>query len=246
MRTIWILFIFVVTCTFSAPAKAQLDEKKSLIFVSGLYDAQTTSLSGERTLDIYVEAGAFNSTWDKEQSVSVAAGFMRDIASGFSIGVAYQSVNTTATETFTAQVPHPLYFDLPRPLDGSAADLSYKEQAIHFPIGFMKTSGRIVFSVAGGPSYFLTKTEMVSDLVLADTYPYTSVTLTSVEKQTYDANTIGFNVGGLVGVRLHDNFALGAQVLFSRGKAKFTNESGSELELDAGGLWVGVGIQILF
>ncbi len=68
----------------------------------------------------------------------------------------------------------------------------------------------------------------------------------STEPKIYEADELGFNVGALVGVRLHNNIAVGADLRFSRAKIAFTTGSGNEIEFDAGGIWLGGGVQILF
>jgi hypothetical protein len=222
------------------------DEKKNIFFVSGLYDVQPTNQSAPRTLPVYVEDASYTPNWEREASVSIEMGYMRNIVSYFSVGVAYQGMNTNATERFTAQVPHPFYFNQPRSLEGEQTDLSYKEQVLHVPIGFTKTSGRLLISITAGPSYFLTETEVVNDLNLSESYPYDSVTLGTVETKAYKERVVGFNAGGLFSYRFHTNFAVGVDVRYSQGKVKFETDFGSEVEVDAGGLWAGVGIQMLF
>jgi hypothetical protein len=247
MKTTWIAYIMVVAFLVSLPASAQMDdEMKNLMFFSGLYDTQPTTISAPRTLAIYIEEATYNPSWEREPSASLEVGFIRNLFSGFSVGLALQGVRADATERFTAEIPHPFYFNQPRGLEGENTNLSYRERAIHIPIGFTKTQGRLVVFLGAGPSYFLTKTEIIDDLNVAETYPYTTVTLRSVDPETYDANVLGFNVGALLGVRLANNFALGADLRFSRGKASFTTDQGSEVEYDTGGFWVGVGMQILF
>ncbi len=229
----------------SAPVRAQ-DDKKNIFFVNGLYDVQPTSQSAPRTFPVYVEEASYTPNWEREASVSVGMGYMRNIVSYFSLGVAYQALNTNATERFTAQVPHPFYFNRPRSVEGEQTDLSYKEQALHIPIGFTKVSDRFVISITGGPSYFLTETEVVNDLNLSESYPYESVALGSVETKTYKEGVVGFNAGALFSYRFHTNFAAGVDLRYSQGNVKFMTDFGSEVEVDAGGLWVGLGIQILF
>jgi len=249
MKTIWTAVLLVVAFVLGAPGRTEAqgnDEKKTIIFVSGLYDAQPSSFTDQRTLTHYIEEGSYTGEWARKESVAVQFGVVHNLFSNFSVGAAFHNVDTTATESFTTEIPHPFYFNRPRNLSGERTDLSYKERAFHFLVGFMKTSGPVVVSVTGGPSYLLTKTEIINDFTFSQDYPYDSVSLVSTDARTYDANKLGFNVGALVGVRLHDNIAVGADLRFSRAKPAFTTTSGNEIEFDAGGMWVGAGVQILF
>ena len=247
MRTTWTALSLVVAFVLGVPARTQAkDDKKTVILISGLYDAQPPSFTDRRTRTHYIEDGSFTGDWTRKESVSVQIGIVRNLFSGFSVGAAFHNVDTTATEKFTSGIPHPLYFDQHRTLSGERTDLSYKEQAAHFLIGFMKASGPVVVSVTGGPSYILTKTEIIEEVFFSQAYPYDSVTLMSTESKIYEADELGFNVGALVGVRLHNNIAVGADLRFSRAKIAFTTGSGNEIEFDAGGIWLGGGVQILF
>jgi hypothetical protein len=249
MKTTWTAFLLVVAFVLGAPGRTQAqanDEKKTIIFASGLYDAQPPSFTDPRTLTHYIEEGSYTGEWAREESVAVQFGVVHNLFSNFSVGAAFHNVGGTATESFTAEVAHPFYFNRHRSLSGERTDLSYKEQALHILVGFTKMSGPVVVSVTGGPSYLLTKTEIIDDFTFSQDYPYDSISLVSTETKTYEANELGFNVGALVGVRLHENIAVGGDLRFSRAKAAFTTDFGNEIEFDAGGLWVGAGVQILF
>ena len=153
---------------------------------------------------------------------------------------------STPTETFEARLPHPLYFDSDRSLAGGPISLSYEENAAHFLLSYTRTAGRFVVAVSGGPSYFMTKTEVIDTFTYTESYPFDEASLESIQQSTFDANGLGFNVGGWIGFRLFKQLAVGADLRFSQAKPKFTTSAGNEVEVAAGGARVGVGIRLLF
>jgi opacity protein-like surface antigen len=195
---------------------------------------------------MYVEEATFQGDWTRSTGPAFGLGGSYQILSGLSVGAAFEFLSSTPTETFQASLPHPLYFDNDRNLEGGPTSLSYKENAAHFLLSYTRAAGRFVVAISGGPSYFMTKTEVIDTFTYTESYPFDEATLESVQPGTFDANGLGFNVGGWVGFRIVDSLAVGADLRFSQGKPKFTTSAGNEVEVDAGGARVGVGIRLLF
>jgi hypothetical protein len=249
MTKIKLIGLVVLLSGFSSTLVSQElgeDQPKVHIFASGLYNAQTFTISDDRSTTIYQEESRFRGDWTSETGPAYAVGGSYDILSGLSVGASFEFLSSTAVEAFQVSLPHPLYFESDRILSGEPVSLSYKENAVHVLLIYARTVGRFVLAVSGGPSYFMTKTEAVDTFDYTESYPFDEVTLESVQRSTFDANGLGFNVGSWIGVRLVKQLAVGADLRFSRAKPKFTTSAGNEVEVKAGGARVGVGIRLMF
>jgi len=235
---------------FALPSEAQTaetPEPKTQIFASILYNGGTLSLTDQRTFTLFAEEGSFAGDWSTGSGgAAFGIGAARTVWRQLSVGAALEISNGNPTESFETRLPHPFFFDQHRSLEGEETSLSYRETAIHVLVGYTKTSSRVVISVDGGPSYFLTRSDVVGDLTFADNFPFDSVTLLSVERVTEDANGMGFNVGGRVSYRVTPILAVGADLRFSRASVKFTSTGGDEVEFDAGGPRIGAGVTVTF
>jgi hypothetical protein len=242
--------LVVLLCGSSLPAASQEsavnEEPKVHIFVSGLYNAQTFTISDTRRTPMYEEEASFRGDWTSSTGPAFGIGGSFRIFSGLSVGVGFDFLSSTPTQTFQASLPHPLYFDRDRNLEGGPTSLSYKENAAHFLLSYTRASGRFAVAISGGPSYFMTKTEVIDTYTHTEIYPFDEVTLESIQTRTFDANGLGFNVGGWVGFRIVDPLAIGVDLKYSQAKPKFTTSAGNEVEINAGGARVGVGIRLLF
>jgi hypothetical protein len=250
MKKMNLIALVVLFCGSSSPASSQetavKEEPKVHIFVSGLYNPQTFTFSDTRLTPMYEEEATFRGDWTQPTGPAFGLGGSYQILSGLSVGAAFEFLSSTPTETFQASLPHPLYFDRDRNLEGGPISLSYKENAAHFLLSYTRAVGRIVVAISGGPSYFMTKTEVIDTYTHTESYPFDEVTLESIQPRTFDANGLGFNVGGWVGFRILDPLAVGADLRFSQAKPKFTTSAGNDVEFNAGGARVGVGIRLLF
>jgi hypothetical protein len=246
-----ILVGFLVLCWgFSLSAVSEEPagetEHKLHIFVSGLYNAQSFTISDTRSAPMNEEQRTFRGDWKSETGPAFGFGGSYQIGLGLSIGAAFEALSTTPTETFQASLPHPLYFNSDRTLEGGPESLSYKENAVHFLVGYTRTAGRLVVAISGGPSYYRTETEIIDTFTFSESYPFDEVNLGSVQSTTFSANGVGFNLRGWLGFRIVERIAVGADLGFGRGKPKFTTSSGDEVEVSAGGARLGVGIRFLF
>jgi hypothetical protein len=242
--------IAVAAALIGAPASAEEppapEEPKAHIFASVLFNTQTFSFSQGRSYPLNEEEASFRSTWSSETGPAFSIGGSYAVFRGLRLGVALELVETDASESFTADLPHPLFFGQDRRLEGEATGLSYSERAVHVLLGYSKTFGRIVLAVSGGPSFFSTSTELIGDFTYTESYPFDEAAVSSVQTATYDASKVGFNLGGRLGFRVADFLALGLDVRISKSTPRFTTSNGTEVDISAGGLRVGGGVLLLF
>jgi hypothetical protein len=250
MTRINMMGLIVLLSGFSSMAASQEtageEEPKVQIFVSGLYNSQTFTISDTRSTPMYLEESRFQGDWTSDTGFAYLVGGSYEILSGLSVGASFEFLSSTATETFEVSLPHPLYFESDRNFTGGPVSVSYKENAVHIVLSYSRTAGRFFFAVGGGPSYFMTETEAVDTFTYSEAYPFDEASLESVQQSTFDASGLGFNVGSWIGIRIMKQLAVGGDLRYSQARPKFTTSAGNEVEVKAGGARVGVGIRLLF
>lgn len=250
MATSKSILILIAILAYTAPTGAQessaAEETKFQVFASGLYNTQTFSFTDDRSYPIYLEESRFTGNWTSATGPAFSFGATYAVIPGLSLGAGFDFLSATPTENFVASIPHPLFFNDTRSLEGEAPSLSYNEKVVNFLASYTRNVGRIIVAVSGGPSYFWTTTELIDSFTYSEAYPFDEVVLESVEIGSYDASSFGFNVGGWFGYRVLEQLAVGGDLRFNRATVKFTTTDGNEIELDAGGFRVGAGIRLLF
>ena len=230
----------------STPTWAQ---SHGFVSVNGGYRPAATAFSDTVRITQNVEPGAIDTAY----RVKAAPEF--DVAGGvrvwrqLALAVDVASFGKTASGTVTAQIPHPLYFGRPRTVGGNAPGLTRQETAVHAQLVWMVPIGspgdRWRFSVAGGPSFFSLRQNVVQDVTVTEAYPFDTATLATVVSQRVTKSRVGFNVGADLSYMLSANVGVGTTVMFSRARVSLPS-TGHDLTVDAGGAHVGAGLRFRF
>jgi hypothetical protein len=233
----------------SSTAPATIWADRGFVNINGGYRPTATSFTDTVRITQNVEPGQINTRY----RVKAAPEF--DVAGGVrvwrqlavAVDVAY--VSKIAGGTVTGQIPHPLYFGRPRTVDGEAPGLSRREIAVHGQLVWMvpvaHPSGRWRFDVAGGPSFFNLRQNVVQDVTVSDAYPFDTATLATVVSRRVEKSRVGFNVGANLSYMFAAKVGVGTTVMFSRARVALPSV-GHDLTVDAGGAQVGAGLRFRF
>ncbi|PYR58544.1 MAG: hypothetical protein DMF91_16905 [Acidobacteria bacterium] len=218
----------------STPVWAQ---SHGFVSINGGYRPAATAFSDTVRITQNVEPGAIDTAY----RVKAAPEF--DAAGGVRVW------RQLALAVITAQVPHPLYFGRPRAVGGEAPGLSRQETAVHAQLVWMvpvaDPGGRWRLNVAGGPSFFSLRQNVVQDVTVTEAYPFDTATLATVVSQRVTKSRVGFNVGADLSYMLSANVGVGTTVMFSRARVSLPS-TGHDLRVDAGGAHVGAGLRFRF
>jgi stage V sporulation protein SpoVS len=148
-------------------------------------------------------------------------------------------------------VPNPLVANKPLDVAGSVAGLTRHELGIHLQALYALAIGkRVRVMLAGGPSVFKTKQDVVRSIEF-DTLPgFTSLKFDQALITEARQTAAGFNVGADVTWALLSHLGVGTVTRYSR--AKMTLRPGAAsgvsraIDTHAGGLQIGGGIRLLF
>ena len=232
----------------SSPAPAALRADRGFVSINGGYRPASASFTDTVRVTQNVEAG----TIDTAYRVKAAPDF--DVAGGVriwrqlavAVDVAYFS--KASGGTVSAQIPHPFFFGRPRTVEGEAPGLSRREVAVHGQLVWMMPAGhprgwRV--AVAGGPSFFTLRQQVVQDITVSEAYPFDTATLATVVSQRVEKSRVGFNVGADLSYMLSPAVGIGTTVMFSRARVPLPT-AGHDVIVDAGGAHVGAGLRFRF
>jgi hypothetical protein len=223
------------------PATPKGPTERVIVSINASYLTASRTFDDTRTFDLYTETASFTSNYSVEPSLGVDAGAFVRIWKGIAAGVAFTSYSDSRDIEIDASLPHPLKFNSPRTITGTAAG-DHEETAIHLEFAYIVPMGKKMSAVIfGGPSFFTVKQSVVTAVQWNETYPFDEATFSGATVSTEDESTKGFNVGADVAYYFTKNIGAGAIIRFSSATATF-----SLGDVDAGGALVGGGLRLRF
>ena len=230
-------------------AAAQIAQSNDKYRVSINAGAQlsSTTFATTATFPLFVETASINTSYSVPKGKLFDGGLMYRLANRFGVGGALSFFSERHDAAVTGSIPHPFFFNTPRPLTGTAANLERREFAADIQAAYLYQSRRYDVVISGGPTIFRVSQDLVSNATYTDAYPHDTVTFTSATTVKSEGTKIGFNVGADVGYKLSRSVGVGGLVRFSRATLSFPlTGSASDVSVDAGGLQVAGGVRFYF
>lgn len=212
----------------------------------GLAFAQTlgsTTFSGTQTIKDYVEDGTLKSSYDVGGAPGGAFDLQYNLSGKFGIRAGFQTFSRKSTGTFNAQVPHPFFFNKPRSVSGTQADMGFSESAISLTAVYRGGSGKWKMNLEGGAAFFQVDATVAQKLTLGETYPYDTLLFSGVTTVKKKVSPIGFAVGLEVGREVSKSAMVVVQGRFSQGTGDL-DLNGQKMSVKAGGGQVRVGLRL--
>ncbi len=244
MRLAAAVTVAVAVLAGATPAAAQAtvhSTERVIVSINASYLTASRTFDDTRTFDLYSETASFTSDYSVEPSVGVDAGAIVRIWKGLGAGVSFTSYSDSRDIEVDASLPHPLKFNSPRTITGTAAG-DHEETAVHLQFAYIVPIGaKVSMVVFGGPSFFTVKQSVVTAVQRTEAYPFDEATFSGATVATEEESTNGFNIGADVAWYFSKNVGVGGIVRFSSATAAF-----SVGDVDAGGALVGGGLRLRF
>ena len=240
-------FVAALVLVADASSAQTLTTQRGFVVVNGGYQLTSSDFTDGATRRQYAEDGRIDTAYTVKTGLGfdVAGGAVVWKQLGVSVGVTRFSTSTPASLTGT--VPHPFFFNRARSIDGSVSGLNREELAIHMQArGILEAGPRLQVMVFGGPSWFQVKQGVVTDVTIAESYPYDAVTFQSAVTSESKASKIGFNAGGDVAFFFSRQVGVGVTAQFAQTTIEIAAAGGSTRELTVGGGKVGGGLRLRF
>lgn len=223
-------------------------QRKFFIRLGGGYASKTYYYANSWSFVLYQENGQVSEDYKINSS-----GFAFDVGLGFfffrnvGIEVSFGPASGKTTGNFSANFPHPFYFNVFRESSWEKTDLKYSAPEINLNLIFsFSVSPRLNIYLTGGGTYFSeVKIENLKIINWNETeYPYLDLN-TNPEYASYTQSCYGFNIGGGIDLFLMENFGFNLNVRYVDGKAKI-DVDGAELTVKPGGVRATTGIKFAF
>lgn len=238
------LTLLAVLLLSASAASAQ--EKRFILSAYGVYAATSTEYEATRTFEAFAEEGSLNALYEGTSGYGGELGFTWRFSRNFGVGAAGTFITRDATAAYTANVPHPLYLNRPRPSEGTI-DVDYKETMGHLDFVYLGQAGPLDFTVFAGPSLVSLSAELLIDPTYSQEYPFDTITITNLPAVELSDTGFGFNGGGSLSYRFSDSVAFGVQARYTQASIELL--PGAEqagVDVDAGGLHLGAGFRFSF
>ena len=217
------------------------------LFVNGSLATSPLGFAESRSFELFREPARIDNVYEAPRTSGLELGAFLRLRGLFGIGGSVELFRNDNEGAYEAFLPHPFYFERYRRFSGLRNGLSYTERAIHVDGVVSKTwRDRLTLDVFGGPSFFLTKTELLLDVLYSEVYPYDAVVPSGVEPAVFEDRPLVYNVGATATYRVAGR--VGVDFGFRYSTARIHLEPGEQrrIAFDAGGLRAGAGLRFFF
>jgi hypothetical protein len=195
---------------------------------------------------IYAERGVSRTTHPGK-----GGEFMVEPAGGVRIwknlgaGAAFVWWTVAEPSAVRAIVPHPILFNQPRGAT-TVASFERSDSAIHtHALAMVPIHPRLDVALSAGPSFITVRQDVLRGIqVIEAGPPYSTVSIGDVAVLTRKVSTVGLNAGVDVTLLLTPTIGIGFTTRYVRGYAATSLSDGTPVDLDVGGLQVGVGARL--
>lgn len=238
----------LLTASRLPAASAQPAPDRIRVSVDAGVQIAPTTFDTAATKRVYVEDGVVGASYELRRGPVFDAGIAVRLIGPIAVGVTVSQYSERSDAAITATIPHPFFFKTPRTISGTAPGLQRDELVTHVQgIYTLHPTAKVDVALSAGPSFFRVRQQLVTDITFADTYPYDAPTFTAATTQRITAaNTVGFNAGADVGVRLWRHAGVGGAVRLTRASASLTVPDGKAASTDAGGVQIAGGLRLFF
>jgi hypothetical protein len=216
---------------------------RGYVSVSGWYQAAAATFGAVVHPVDFVEPSLVDTSYTIQSEIGVDAGGGVRVWRNLSVGASVSRFSKSGQGSVSAQVPHPFFFNRPRPVSGGVSGLTRDEAAVHVQARWVVPfSGRWQLGIAGGPSWFSVGQDLVSDVTVTETYPFDTATFDRVTSQHRSGSGAGFNGGADLDYMVRPRVGIGIGVTFSRARLVLDDAT----TVTAGGAHVSGGLRFLF
>ncbi len=214
--------------------------------LNGAVQVTTQSFSQAGTFEEFQETGSFNADYKTKIAPGFDAGLAYRIHGNFGVGVAVSFVDGKADVDVDAQIPHPFFFNQPRPVSGQSS-AKRRETGIHFQAVYVVPVNKTFhIMLSGGPSAIIVEQNVVDDVAYTHEFPYDAATFDTAVTSRVKKTVPGVNVGADFTWKLNERFGVGGLVRYAWANADLRASDRNSVSTTAGGLVTGGGLRVFF
>jgi opacity protein-like surface antigen len=228
------------------PAPARPSPGPVRLWVRGGFVPGSPTFTDTRTFTEFAEQARVESRYEEDPGPGFEAELAWRFARRLALSAAVSFVRRKEGGSFSAALPHPLFFGAPRRVGGDFGGGSTRETAVHLDLAVLGTAGRIEWRAFAGPSVIGVAADLLRTVEYTHAYPYDMVTVTGTPMASTRGSAVGFNVGGGLEWPVARHLALGAQARLSHATVRLRPAAEDRVNVDAGGLQLAAGVRLDF
>lgn len=242
-----ILLFVPVAAILAFPWNARGQTDVVRITIDGGSQTTKTSFTQTRSFEEFVEQGSLTNERTIPGRPFYGAGVAVRVWRSLHVGVVASAFTDDGAGSVTAQLPHPLYFNQRRTVNGQAEPGTRKETAAHIQVSWILPVRRgLELTLAAGPSIFQAEQIFVTSVNYAHEYPYDSARFTGVATERVRNRVTGYNAGADVTWRFLPHIGVGTTLRYSSGRKHFAVTGGGSVPIKTGGFHAGGGLRLMF
>ena len=210
--------------------------------------------------ELFAETGRFVATQDLGPGTVFGTGFSVRLWKRFGAGLIFSYVETVSTATIDAEVPHPFFFEFPRPTSGLVAGLKHSERAVYLQGQYwMPLGDRLLLTIFMGPTRFSATQDFVAEITTAERgFPFDEVDIVAHVSEKVTTSGLGYNVdfdlaffglrqlGFLESFEIFDRVGVGFMLRLSRAAPSVRFKQQFQPALELGGTHAVGGLRLVF
>jgi opacity protein-like surface antigen len=216
------------------------------IWIHGAFVPGTRDFTGTQTFTEFAEQGRIESQYREDPGPGFEIGLGLRLRRRLGLTAAGSLDRRDGAGSFSATLPHPLYFGAFRQASGDFRGTSIREGAVHLDLALLGGSGRLQWSAFAGPSLIRVRAELVQRVDYTQAYPFDTVTVTGTPLAETRNHAFGFNVGAGLDWQVARHVAIGTQVRFSRATVSLEPTAEDRVDIGAGGFHLTGGLRLDF
>ena len=227
----------------AAPAAAQ--DGRIGLHVNFGAQGGSGDISQRLTPTIYDETATIDISQTYESGPLVDVGGDYIVFGHFGVGASYSHTSGDGNAAVAGEIPHPLYYDLPRGAVASATGLNHVENAVHVSALYrFAATPKLDVTVGIGPTFFSVKQDLITRVNVSED---TSGPVMTVSASELSDSAVGVNVSADASYMVTRNIGAGLLLRFAKSTATLTSpDIAGSVDVRAGGFQVAVGLRVRF
>ena len=169
------------------------------------------------------------------------------VGGNFALGVSGGRLAFDRSADLVGNLPHPLAFDQPRTVEGTAENLANGELALDVEARWLiEVSHALEITLFAGPSFVRLTTERVTGMQFDQGYPYHEATFAGIVRHEWTKTLVGGHAGADVAFYVSEGWGLGGAVRYRSASGGLDHGDGLTTPLEAGGLQALAGLRFRF
>lgn len=247
MRGLGLLAVLFATCAAPIAAQAQAQAPRVSFALNAAYQPTITRFDDRFTFMRYQETGTTRVEYPVQATFLADAGADVRLWHGLGAGFAVSRFGRKGSASTFSSVPHPLYLERHRRVEGRAESVGRQETGIHVQVRYqLPLAGRLRVGVSGGPSLLRVRQTLVTEARFREEYPYDTAEPAGVNTREVEGTATGFNVGAELGWMFTRHVGFGGALRFTRAEIDLDLDGARTIPVDAGGSHLGLGLRLAF